>query len=245
MKGFVGACVIILLSISYLIGLLLFKREDSKKLYSFVESLGLIYFVLLIIFYIFPSCIDFLGNNYNLIQSYFYLFLMILLGIFIVKTVIYFLPKKNKILDSLNSSYVLLFIISALLLFIEGVFIYNNKSNYLNLFLLSVQLFIYNSFLGVIFVGNLKKHKFELIKCFKYLSFVSVFGLIGYLLSFNSNFLYKNSLFMGSLCGVFIGILSYLIIEVYIFYFRENSESNAKTLGLVVGGVLMLLFNLL
>ena len=96
MKSFVGACVIILLSISYLIGLLLFKREDSKKLYSFVESLGLIYFVLLIIFYIFPSCIDFLGNNYNLIQSYFYLFLMILLGIFIVKTVIYFLPKKIK-----------------------------------------------------------------------------------------------------------------------------------------------------
>ena len=38
MKSFVGACVSILLGISILVGLFIFKyKGDNKKLYSFIE----------------------------------------------------------------------------------------------------------------------------------------------------------------------------------------------------------------
>ena len=85
MKSFVGACVSILLGISILFGLFIFKyKGDNKKLYSFIESLGLIGFVLLGVFYVLPECIGFLEDNYNLVQCDSYLFLMILLGILII-----------------------------------------------------------------------------------------------------------------------------------------------------------------
>lgn len=246
MKSFVGACVSILLGISILVGLFIFKyKGDNKKLYSFIESLGLIGFVLLGVFYVLPECIGFLEGNYNLVQCYFYLFLMILLGILIIKIVMYFLPKRENELNDLSYSYVILAIIGVLLLFTEGIVVYNTKNSYLNLFLLLIKFFLYNSILGIVLGTNLKKHRFGLIKSFKCLLIISVFCIIGYLLSFNGNFLWKNSFVMGSVLGVIIGMLFYLVIRIYVGYFKENKNSSAKTLGLIVGGIVLLLSNLL
>ena len=143
MKSFVGACVTILLAISIFFGLFIFKyKGENKKLYSFVESLGLISFVLLGIFYVLPECIGFLEGNYNLVQCYSYLFLMVLLGIFIIKIVMYFLPNKDNELNDLSYSYVILSIIAVLLLFTEGIVVYNTKNSYLNLTLLFSKFFL-------------------------------------------------------------------------------------------------------
>ena len=246
MRSFVGVCSIILLGSSILLGLLVFKYAgDNKKLYSFVDSMVLIGFVLLGIFYLFAECINFLEGNYNLVQCYSYLFLMVLLGIFVIKVILYFLPKKEDRASDFIYSYVILSLIGALIIFIEGVIVYNTKGNYLNLFLLFVKFFLYNFVLGSVLSTNFKKHHFGLIKSFKYLLGVSIFGIFGYLISFNENFLYKNSLFMGSILGVLIGILFYVIIVIYVDYFKENKNSTAKTLGLVVGGIILLLSNLL
>ena len=246
MKSFVGACVSILLGISVLIGLYIFKyKGDNKKLYSFIESLGLIGFVLLGVFYVLPECIGFLEDNYNLVQCYSYLFLMILLGILIIKIVMYFLPRKENELNDLSYSYIILAIIGVLLLFIEGIFVYNTKNSYLNLFLLLIKFFLYNSIFGVVLVTNLKKHRLGVTRSFIGLFVISIFGIIGYLLSFNGNYLWKNGLIMGSILGVIIGILFYVIIRIYVGYFGENKNSSAKTLGLIVGGIILLLSNLL
>lgn len=246
MKSFVGACMSILLGISILVGLFIFKyKGDNKKLYSFIESLGLIGFVLLGVFYVLPECIGFLEDNYNLVQCYSYLFLMILLGILIIKIVMYFLPKRENELNDLSYSHVILAIIGVPLLFTEGIVVYNTKNSYLNLFLLLIKFFLYNSIFGVVLVTNLKKHRFGLIKSFKGLIIIFVFCLIGYLLSFNGNFLWKNSFVMGSVLGVIIGMLFYLVIRIYVGYFKENKNSSAKTLGLIVGGIVLLLSNLL
>ena len=246
MKSFVGACVSILLGISILVGLFIFKyKGDNKKLYSFIESLGLIGFVLLGVFYVLPECIGFLEDNYNLVQCYSYLFLMILLGILIIKIVMYFLPRKENELNDLSYSYIILAIIGVLLLFIEGIFVYNTKNSYLNLFLLLIKFFLYNSIFGVVLVTNLKKHRLGVTRSFIGLFVISIFGIIGYLLSFNGNYLWKNGLIMGSILGVIIGILFYVIIRIYVGYFGENKNSSAKTLGLIVGGIVLLLSNLL
>ncbi len=246
MRSFIGACVIITLGIAIFLGLLIFKFDgNNKKLYSFIDSMGLIGFVLLGIFYVLPECMGFLDDNYNLIQCYSYLFLMILLGVFLIRVVLYFLPKKKDAISDLSYSYVILLFVSLLLIFIEGVMVYTTKGNYLNLTFLFIKFFLYNLVLGIVLVTNFKKHRFDLTKSFKGLTIVFVFGIIGYFLSFNGNFLYKNSLIMGSILGVILGMLFYIVIRIYVEYFKENKNSPAKTVGLIVGCIVLLLSNLL
>lgn len=246
MKDIVSVCIVILLGISILLGLFVFKyNKDYKKLYSFIESMSIISLILLVVFYLLPECINFLGKEYNIVQSYAYLFLMLLLGIFILRMVLYFLSKdKNKSKD-LSYSHVILLIIISILLFIEGALIYNAKSSWLSLSFLSIKFLLYNTILGITLSSDFKKKRFSIKKCVKYLFIISIFSLISYLLSYNNNFIYKNTFIIGSLLGVLIGMICYIIVKVYVLYFKNNNNSSAKTIGLIIGGVIFLLSNLL
>ncbi len=237
----VGICILFLF-LSLMSGLLIFKyKKDVKKTETFINSSSLVFFILLIIFYFLPNCLSLLENEFNVVQCYAYLFLMILLGMMILKFIMYFMSNKNsEFKNSLNIS-----ILSLLIVFIEGIYIYSIKNNTSDLLFLTVRYLIYNVLLSLSIIISYRKSKVNLMSCVKYLFIILAIFMVGFLLSFNGNFIFKDNLWLGSLVGIVIGMLIYLITYVYIPYFKQDNESKIKTYALIITSVIMVLVNML
>lgn len=237
----VGICILFLL-LSLISGLLVLKyKKDFKKTTIFINSSSLVFFILLIIFYFFPNCVSLLSTEYNAVQCYAHLFLMIILGIIILKIIMYFVSNKSdNVKNRLNIS-----IVSLLIVFVEAIYIHSVKNNINDLLFLTIRYIAYNSLLSLSIFLSYKKSQVNINYYTRIISIFIMVLIISFLLSFKSNFIFKDNLLFGSLIGIIIGMIIYLVIYVYLPCFKQDNEPKIKTIAIIFASVIMVIVNLL
>ena len=254
MNSFIGLILSLTACIFLLFGsLIVFKTKNNDKVVTFSVSIGLIVLILLVIFHLLPECIETLSSEFNDIQSYAYIFLMILIGMSFLKILDYFVPehhhheKNGK--DCVNNlEHIAKVTCIALLLhnFVEGMALYTTTiSSIKSGVLLALGIGLHNVPLGLTITssfykenGNVKKTLFYVIL----LGLSTFVGAVGISLFKNLN---SNMLLTGTIFGITIGMILYIVCFELWHHFKHSENSKIKTLGLLVGGLLMLITTIL
>lgn len=233
------ACLVTILSgVSFLIGYIItVLLSNNKKLITF--SLGFSFIIIfgLIIFDLFPECLELVNNKFTIL-------IFALLGIIMLKLLDFFIPdhdhnsnKKDHMEHIGLISFVALFIHNI----IESTAIYTTSLTTLSMgIIMAIGVSFHNIPLGIQISSMIKNNKIKLSLILG-LSLSSVIGII--LLNIFKITLNNNILCV--LISITLGMLIYIALFELLCEVKENIKKRELQLGLISGIALVVVSQLL
>ncbi len=233
------ACLVTILSgVSFLIGYIItVLLNNNKKLITF--SLGFSFIIIfgLIIFDLFPECLELVNNKFTIL-------IFALLGIIMLKLLDFFIPdhdhnsnKKDHMEHIGLISFVALFIHNI----IESTAIYTTSLTTLSMgIIMAIGVSFHNIPLGIQISSMIKNNKIKLSLILG-LSLSSVIGII--LLNIFKITLNNNILCV--LISITLGMLIYIALFELLCEVKENIKKRELQLGLISGIALVVVSQLL
>jgi len=216
----------------------LFKKQE--KLHSFSIGLSISVLVLMLVLDLIPESYEILSSTYNLVQTISTLVLITILGIVIVKILDYFIPEHNEF----KTSHVALMTSIALFIhnIIEGMALYVTCKTDLHMgVFLVLGVSMHNFALGLSIGSEYYAHDSNKKKLFGLLLFLMLSTLLGGIIMIIFNVYLENSLILGIILSLTIGMIVYIILFELIPHFIEIKNKKTSIIGLVTGTILMLI----
>lgn len=249
MNVFVGLLLSIVTGLFLLVGtFIVFKSKNSEKVVTFSVSIGLIVLILLSVFHLIPEAFEFLSGKFTSLQSYAYLFLMILVGMIILKVLDYFIPEHDSDNKANNLKHIALITFFALFIhnFIEGMALYmGTLSSIKTGIMLCIGIALHNVPLGLTISSAFYKENKNKFKTVMYIIILGLSTFMGALSILVFDKLSNSSFSFGTILGITVGMIMYILVFELWPVFRESKYVKLKVAGLLIGGAIMLLTTLL
>lgn len=221
-------------------GIVPFFFKNQERLHSFSIGLSISVLILMLILDLIPESYEILSSSYNLMQTISILILVTILGIVVVKILDNFIPEHNEF----KTSHVALMTSIALFIhnIIEGMALYVSCKTDLHMgAFLVLGVSMHNFALGLSIGSEYYTHDSNKKKLFGLLSFLMLSTLLGGILMLMFNMYLENSLILGIILSLTIGMITYIIVFELIPHFIEIKNKKTSIIGLVIGSILMLI----
>lgn len=241
----VGLSVTLLLGIFILIGALIaFLTKKRQKVIDFSLGLAFTVIVMLIVLDLLPEIIE------NLSLSYIWIFIIgVIVGYIILKILDNYIPdhEDSKMTSKeLKDNLAHIGVVSSIALIIhniiEGMAIYSTViSNTSSGLMLSLGVGFHNLPLGMVIATTFYQANQSKKKTFTFTSIVSLSTLVGGLIMFILNNRQLNSILLGLLLSITLGMLLFIAFSELYPRVKESKYKESRNMGLLLGFVLLLI----
>ena len=249
MNIILGLGLTLILGICVLVGALIVKLvKNSDSFLEFSISLGITVMVLLSLFELMPETLENINSNFNFGISVIIVIFAIVFGITTLRILDSYIPD-HEIIDenkkSLNSNLFHIGIMSSIAIMIhnviEGMAVYATFMSSMSLgVLVSIGVGIHNIAMGIVISSTLSKSSKSRIEKVTMLGLVTVSTLAGGILVVLNQSMVDNTLILGLLLSLTIGMLIYIVMFELLPRFLEFKNKNTKILGILLGMITML-----
>ncbi len=243
-----GLITTLLLGVFIVIGALIaFLVKKKQKVVDFSIGLAFGVIVFLIIMDLLPEIIE------NLSIRYLHIFIICtVLGYFILKLLDNFIPdheEDNMTKKELKNNLAHIGIVTSLAIvlhnIIEGMAIYSSILSNTSLGMaVTLGVGCHNIPLGIVIAGSFYQSNQNMSKTILSILLVSLSTFVGGIIMFFLNINTINSLVLGILLSITLGMLLFLVISELFPRIRQTKDKKTSFIGVVIGVILILLASL-
>lgn len=241
-------CITALVGLFMLLGsILILLIKNDKKIISISTGLGFGILVFLTIFELIPEVIEILNTKYSNIITIIIVFILISLGIAILKLLDIFIPDHDTN-DNTKKHFLHIGIVTSIAIVIhnilEGIVVYTSLLNNLKLgILLCLGVGLHNIPLGMFITSSFYKATSNTKRTILIITLLSLSTFIGGLISSLFTSLIAESLVSAYILAITIGMLLYIII----FELLPTIIKNKKycTIGIIISILLSIIVSLI
>lgn len=220
--------------------------KSNDKIIDFSISIAFGVMVLLAIIEIFPEALELINENYSLLETFILVIIFSVVGILILRIFDYFIPNHYHLTENKEKNLYHIGLISGIALsihnIIEGIAIFSSASTSISMGLsISLGVGIHNIPLGMIITSTLYKSNKSITRTILIISIISISTFIGGLIIFLNNDILSNTLLLGLLLSITLGMIIYIILFELLPHILKSKNKKIIMGGVITGiGVMMI-----